>query len=233
MAPFSHPGDAARIGVIHDTDMRLDHVSYAVGSNELVDTVQRLGQQLGGSFVDGGRHPRFGTRNFILPLEGGTYVEVVAALDHPASEKAPFGRAVRRRADSGGGWMAWVVAVDDLAPIEQRLGREAVDGHRVRPDGFDLTWQQIGVADVLDDPSLPFFIHWNCPPSEHPSLVAMPHVAAVSCELAGDKDRIREYLGGEVASPIDSTDIEWVESDEPGLVAVTFRTAKGDLVRVD
>ena len=118
--------------MIHDTDMRLDHVSYAVSSNELVDTVQRLGQQLGGSFVDGGRHPRFGTRNFILPLEGGTYVEVVAALDHPASEKAPFGRAVRLRAESGGGWMAWVVSVDDISLIEQRLGREAVDGHRVR-----------------------------------------------------------------------------------------------------
>ena len=52
--------------------MRLDHVSYAVSNHELVDTVQRLGQQLGGTFVDGGRHPRFGTRNFVLPLEGGT-----------------------------------------------------------------------------------------------------------------------------------------------------------------
>ena len=214
--------------------MRLDHVSYAVSSNELVDTVQRLGQQLGGSFVDGGRHPRFGTRNFILPLEGGTYVEVVAALDHPASEKAAFGQAVRRRAETGGGWMAWVVAVDDISTIEERLGRDAVDGHRVRPDGFDLTWRQIGVADVLEDPSLPFFIQWNCPPSEHPSLVAPAHVAAVACELAGDKDRIRDYLGGgDPASPIDSTDIEWVEAEDPGLVAVTFRTAKGDLVRVD
>ena len=214
--------------------MRLDHVSYAVSSNELVDTVQRLGQQLGGSFVDGGRHPRFGTRNFILPLEGGTYVEVVAALDHPASEMAAFGQAVRRRAETGGGWMAWVVAVDDISTIEERLGRDAVDGHRVRPDGFDLTWRQIGVADVLEDPSLPFFIQWNCPPSEHPSLVAPAHVAAVACELAGDKDRIRDYLGGgDLASPIDSTDIEWVEAEDPGLVAVTFRTAKGDLVRVD
>jgi hypothetical protein len=214
--------------------MRLDHVSYAVSSNELVDTVQRLGQQLGGSFVDGGRHPRFGTRNFILPLEGGTYVEVVAALDHPASEKAPFGQAVRRRAESGGGWMAWVVAVDDISMIEQRLGRDAVDGHRVRPDGFDLTWRQIGVADVLEDPSLPFFIQWNCPPTEHPSLVAPAHVAAVACELAGDRDRVRDYLGdGDIASPIDSTEVEWVEAEDPGLVAVTFRTAKGELVRVD
>ena len=214
--------------------MRLDHVSYAVNSNELVDTVQRLGQQLGGTFVDGGRHPRFGTRNFVLPLEEGTYIEVVAALDHPASDKALFGQAVKRRAEDGGGWMAWVVAVDDIAPIEARLGRSAVDGNRVRPDGFDLTWKQIGVADVIEDPALPYFIQWLCPADEHPSQAAHAKIAAVSCELAGDKERVRDFLGGqEVASPIDTTDIEWVEAAEPGLVAVTFRTAKGDLVRID
>ena len=181
--------------------MRLDHVSYAVSQNELVDTVQRLGQQLGGSFVDGGRHPRFGTRNFVLPLEGGTYVEVVA--------------------------------VDDIAPFEARLGRPAADGHRVRPDGFDLTWKQIGVTDLLVDPSLPFFLQWTSDPSQHPSLVAPAHVSAVACEISGDKERIREWLGGEVESPIDSTDIAWVDGEQPGLVAVHFRTANGDIVRID
>jgi len=213
--------------------MRLDHVSYAVSSSELVDTVQRLGQQLGGSFHDGGRHPRFGTRNFVLPLEGGTYVEVVAALDHPASDKAPFGQAVRRRADDGGGWLGWVVSVDDIAPVEQRLGRAAADGHRVRPDGFDLTWKQIGVSDLLEDPSLPFFVQWTSDPSQHPSLDEEAHVAAVACEIAGDQDRIRDYLGGEVASPIEGSAIEWVDGQEPGLVAVHFRTANGDVVRID
>lgn len=215
------------------TFMRLDHVSYAVSNSELVDTVQRLGQQLGGSFHDGGRHPRFGTRNFVLPLEGGTYVEVVAALDHPASDKAPFGQAVRRRAEDGGGWLGWVVSVDDISPLEERLGRPAADGHRVRPDGFDLTWKQIGVTDVLEDPSLPFFIQWTSDPSHHPSLDEPAHVAAVACEIAGDKDRIRDYLGGDVASPIEGSDIQWVDADEPGLVAVHFRTANGDVVRID
>ena len=37
--------------------MRRDDVSYAVSHNELADTVQRLGSLLGGTFVDGGRHP--------------------------------------------------------------------------------------------------------------------------------------------------------------------------------
>ena len=74
--------------------MRLDHVSYACTSGEIADVIQRIGGDLGASFVDGGRHPSFGTRNFILPLAGGCYIEVVSALDHPASEKAAFGRAV-------------------------------------------------------------------------------------------------------------------------------------------
>ena len=67
------------------------------------------------SSVDGGVHPRFGTRNMILPLTDGTYLEVVEVLDHPASDKAPFGQAVRARSALGGGWLGWVVAVDDIA----------------------------------------------------------------------------------------------------------------------
>ncbi len=219
--------------MLHDNHMRLDHVSYAVSHHELVDTVQRLGQQLGGSFVDGGRHPRFGTQNFVLPIEGGCYVEVVAALDHPASDKAPFGQAVKARADAGGGWLGWAVAVDDIADIERRLGRLSVDGHRRRPDGFDLTWKQIGVADLIADPSLPFFLQWTSDPAEHPSLAGPVHVAAVACEVAGDADRVREWLGGSIVSPFESTSIQWVDSEDNGLIAVHFRTADGDIVRID
>ena len=129
--------------------MRLDHVSYACTSGEIADVIQRIGGDLGATFLDGGRHPSFGTRNFILPLAGGNYIEVVSALDHPASEKAAFGRAVAQSAQDGGGWMSWVVAVDDMAPVEARLGREARAGHRVRPDGCDLRWHQIGILDVM------------------------------------------------------------------------------------
>jgi hypothetical protein len=219
--------------------MRLDHVSYAVSHHELADTVQRLGLQLGGTFEDGGRHPRFGTQNFVLPLEGGVYLEVVSALDHPASDKAPFGQAVKRRAEAGGGWLGWVVAVDEIAPVEERIGRPAVDGHRVRPDGFDLTWKQLGVVDLLDDPSLPYFVQWTCPPEEHPSAAHPAKVSAVACEISGDRERVREWLGGNTISgggleaPIEGTDVTWVDGEEPGLVAVHFRTASGDVVRVD
>ncbi|MFM8841739.1 MAG: VOC family protein, partial [Actinomycetota bacterium] len=46
--------------------MQLDHVSYATSHDSVIDVVQRIGSQLGASFIDGGIHPQFGTRNFIL-----------------------------------------------------------------------------------------------------------------------------------------------------------------------
>jgi hypothetical protein len=101
----------------------------------LADTFQRLGARLGSTFVDDGTHPRFGTRNFTLPLQNGHYLEVVYPLDHPSSDSTPFGKAVEQRTAEGGRWLTWVVAVDHVSMIEKRLGRAAVDGHRTKPDG--------------------------------------------------------------------------------------------------
>ena len=149
--------------------MHLDHLSFAAGPEGLEATAQRLGAQLGVSFLDGGFHPRFGTRNQILPLTAGRYVEVVDVLDHPSADKAPFGQAVRARSAEGGGWLGWVVAVDDLAPLEERIGRPAIEGHRHLPDGTVLTWHQLGVKDLQIDPQLPFFVQWSVD-AIHPSV---------------------------------------------------------------
>jgi hypothetical protein len=211
--------------------MRLDHVSYAVSQNELADTVQRLGASLGAGFIDGGKHPRFGTRNFVLPLQNGTYFEVVAALDHPAAEQAPFGRAVRNVADNGGGWLGWVIAVNDISQVEARIGRTAIAGHRTRPDGFDLQWKQIGVNEIIDNPQLPFFIEWISSNDQHPSRDAKA-ISIKSIEFSGDEKSLSEYLGDPAKNPLDNIDIVWVKSETPGLVAVTFETAHG-LVRID
>lgn len=210
--------------------MRLDHLSYAAGPEGLGATAQRLGAALGAGFRDGGLHPRFGTRNFVLPLAGGVYLEVVAALDHPAADKAPFGQAVKARSEAGGGWLAWVVAVDDIARVERRLGRTSVEGHRRRPDGVDLTWRQIGVLDLLDDPALPFFVQWQVDPALHPSADGAGAPGITRVEICGDRQKVTEWVG-ETPAGIDF-DIDWVEADDPGLVAVTFATAHGN-VRID
>lgn len=220
----------------HDGRMRLDHLSYAAGSEGLAACVQRLGATLGAPFVDGGLHPSFGTRNFVLPLAGGCYLEVVEALDHPAVDRAPFGRLVRARTEAGGGWLSWVVRVQDIAPIEQRLERAAAQGHRVRPDGFDLRWKQIGVLDTTTDPQLPFFISWSSDDDHHPG--ALPSTVRLSrLEIAGDEQTVDDYLGTTSAHPLDDVEVDWVEGTsvdgERGLLTATFETAAGAVVVID
>lgn len=209
--------------------VRLDHLSYAAGPDGLANAVQRLGSTLGAGFDDGGLHPGFGTRNFILPLAGNIYLEAVGALDHPAVDKAAFGRAVRQRCEAGGGWLAWVIAVDDIAPFEQRLGRQAIEGQRRRPDGTVVRWKQIGVQDLLDDPTLPFFVEWQCEPEEHPAANGRPLPRMEKLEICGNPDTVAVWLG----TPLEiHVPVEWVDGDRPGVVAVHFTTAHGT-VRID
>ncbi len=214
--------------------MRLDHVSYAAGPAGLDATSHELADALGVELVDGGIHPRFGTRNRVLPLAGGHYLEVVAVLDHPVADKVPFGQAVRARSQAGGGWLGWVVAVDDLLAVEARLGRTAVQGNRKRPDGFELLWKQIGVKGLMADPQLPFFVRWESDPSEHPSVAAGRDngVDLVRLEIAGDPHRVAAWLGEPEDHPLDDVYVDWIDpAGRPGVLAAYFLTAQG-VVRI-
>lgn len=210
-------------------DMQLDHVAYAVTNAELADTVQRLGADLGVAFIDGGKHPRAGTRNFILPLASGQYIEIVAPLDHPVAETVPFGQAVRNRAEAGGGWMGWALRVDDISALEARFGRPAGLGHRQRPGGNDLTWKQIGVLDLIAEPILPFFIKWD-DMGAHPSVGGTPDVRITEFALSGDPAALDIWLGDDPENVLEDISLTWTTEDEIGLSSVTFETLSGTVV---
>lgn len=210
--------------------MRLDHVSYAAEHDGLHATMDRLAEALGVAPLDGGTHPRFGTRNMLLPLDGLQYVEVVGCLDHPACDKAPFGQAVRARSQDGGGWLGWVVSVDDISATEERLGREAVPGNRHRPDGVELRWRQIGVRGLISDPQLPYVVQWEIPDELRPGADKESPVSIKGLQLAGDPQRVTDWLGTPVAEPLRGVDVEWLAPrGQPGLLSVTFSTPRGDV----
>jgi hypothetical protein len=210
---------------------RLDHLSYATSHDQLVDVVQRLGSRIGSAFIDGGIHSRFGTRNFTLPLKNGHYLEVVCPLDHPAAEESAFGKAVSKRANEGGGWMSWVVATNDISPIEERLGRSSVEGSRKRPDGSELKWKQLGVLGTIEDSQLPFFIQWLSP--NHPSSDGKANAHISKIEISGDEKTIESWLGSSPKGAFEDVEVIYQDpanSEGTGIISVTISTPNGDVV---
>jgi hypothetical protein len=233
--PYSRKKSTCNCFCRLDFAMRSGHALYVTSYDQLADTVQRLGARLDKTFVDGGSHPRLGTRNFTLPLQNGHHIEVVCPLDHPSPNSTHFGKAVSRRAAEGGDWLTWVFTVDDVSKIEKRLGHVAIDGRGTKPDGKDLVWKQIGVLGTLEDKQLLFFIEWlslDHPPTDEKAIAKI-----VKVEIAEDDSRIEEWLGSKLRAAIGSdVEVEWVTVEatdgESGIVAVHVMTPSG-VVRLD
>jgi len=209
--------------------MRLDHVSYAASHDQISDVVNRIGSQIGTAFIDGGIHPKFGTRNFTAPLLNGQYIEVVCPLDHPATDATPFGQAVKKKAEAGGGWLTWVFSSNELSKVEEKFGRKAADGYRTRPDGSELKWKQIGVKEIVGSGELPFFIQWLT--DNHPSKDGNSVAKITKIIIAGDEKLADSWFQDEIQLGLKDVEIEWVKPEandgDKGIVTVHLTTPTG------
>ena len=167
--------------------MRIDHVIYA--TQDLDATAARLEAEHGLAVGGGGRHTGIGTENRIIPLGAG-YLELITVADHGEAERSALGYAFARRIQARGeGLMGWAVAVGDVRAEAERLGAELSVIER-----SGLRAQLAGVASAMAEPSLPFFI-------ERDPGIADPGQGADAggitwVEVAGDAQRLREWLGG-------------------------------------
>jgi len=202
--------------------MRLDHISYVASHDQISDVVNRIGSQIGTAFVDGGIHPKFGTRNFTAPLLNGQYIEVVCPLDHPATDATPFGKAVKKKAEAGGGWLTWVFSANDLAKVEEKFGRKAADGSRTKPDGSELRWKQIGVKEIIGAGELPFFIQWLT--DEHPSKDGDPVAKISKIVISDDNELSNSWFKNEIRNGLSEIQIDWISPNfnegDKGIVEV-------------
>jgi hypothetical protein len=212
--------------------MRLDHVSYVASHDQISDVVNRIGSQIGTAFVDGGIHPKFGTRNFTAPLLNGQYIEIVCPLDHPATDATPFGRAVRKKAENGGGWMTWVLATENISVIEENLGRKAVEGQRKKPNGAILRWKQLGVLQVLEDAQQPFYIEWIS--EEHPSSDGIAYAKLSELFIVGSQESSLKLVNVFEDTLLQSAKLNFIDSDidEIGIKEILF-DFKGKKVLID
>ena len=152
--------------------LKLDHLVYAVP--DLEKAIESFSHQLGCAPVFGGRHEGLGTHNAILPLEGLTYLELMAAdptLPDPDLAR-PFGLDLLQ----GPRLVTWAVRSRDIE-ADTKLARErgydpgiAIEMSRKEPSGETLNWKLSLSREPLGDGLVPFVIDWGS--TRHPSSVS-------------------------------------------------------------
>ncbi|MFI9507957.1 VOC family protein [Nocardia sp. NPDC052566] len=160
---------------------RLDHLVLATPDLPgMVDTVTRL---VGVAPVAGGRHVGLGTRNYLLGLGDGGYLEIIGPdPEQPEPERPrPFGidQLTAPRL------VTWAVRVTDIDAVvsEARAAGydpgEVAEMSRATPDGLILQWRLTfprgGHSEVV-----PFLIDWG--DTTHPSA-NLPRVTLRSLAL--------------------------------------------------
>lgn len=140
---------------------QIDHILY--GGSDLEEGIRQLNQKAGIRPVTGGSHPGKGTRNALLGLSHGAYLEVIGPdpaqsvdrvwMDLDQAENASLFR--------------WAAKCDNLYELRSRALEAGIDigeiqhGSRQQSDGSLLEWQLTDPNVVLCDGLVPFFIDWG------------------------------------------------------------------------
>ena len=175
------------------TVLAIDHVILPV--RDLALEAAGLEARYGLASIEGGRHPAWGTANWIIPL-GDTYIELVAVGDDESARRSAFGQWIASALP--GRPLGWAVRTNSIDAVGRRLGLPVVPGSRVEPGGGLITWRSVGLDIVVREPGLPFFIQWG-------NGVPLPGAAAVShpggpatlklLSVAADQERLADWLG--------------------------------------
>ena len=196
---------------------KLDHLLF--GCPDLDAGVALVEARLGVRPAFGGVHPGLGSRNALLSLGEGAYLEVIAP--DPAQTADAFG--VRGLKEPR--FIGWAAKSGDVDKLAARLAAAKVacepvqPGSRKRPDGSVLRWKLLDLRDDLDG-LLPFFIEWSRD-SLHPSKDAPAGCRLEKLELqTPDPRRLHELLA------LLELDVDVVPGPAPAIHAVV-RGPKG------
>jgi len=173
-----------------EAKMQIDHV--IVGIADLDRGIDQFFERTGVRPVVGGDHPGRGTRNALVGLGDGRYLEILA----PQSQASADVESLRKLETLTP--IGWAVSTSD-AEATVRFLRQAgygvsdpQPGSRVKPDGTKLEWTTFdikppGLAE------LPFFINWSAK-SAHPSSDSPSGCRLVGLTLVTNHEPSRRLL---------------------------------------
>ncbi len=168
--------------------MTLDIDHFVWGVPDFDQGCAEIESLFGAAPEPGGSHPAHGTRNALLSLGTGLYLEVMAP------DKPPPGSTGARLAQlDQPGLVTWVLRRDDLNGLkqfvaQQHLGAAAlgpIETARVTPGGDRLTWELLFLIEHDFAGLVPFLIDWQA--TEHPSLSAPQAGSFLNLEIGSTR----------------------------------------------
>src|SRR5688572_19891460 len=162
--------------------VQFDHI--IVGVSNLEAGIQDLERLTGVRAALGGVHPGEGTRNALISLGEGAYLELYA----PNPEETIVSPIVTelqslKRLKP----MYWAVSTTDVSALRTHFDTRGLPlrlpeaGSRVRPDGSVLKWV-LFYFEKFDHSLAPFFIRWE-QPELHPSRTSPGGCKLISIRL--------------------------------------------------
>ena len=146
----------------------IDHIVWAVP--EFAKGVADVAALLGIEPTAGGRHTGRGTRNALLALGYGAYLEVIGPdAEQPGVPPLAFGIDTLKAARLAT-WAAKAPDIDARVAQAKAAGFDAgavLDMVRDRPDGVRLHWRLTRRETPAGDGLVPFLIDWGTSP--HPA----------------------------------------------------------------
>jgi hypothetical protein len=143
-----------------------DHI--LLGAPNLDDGIRWVEERTGVRAKFGGSHPGAGTRNALLSLGAGHYLEIIAP--DPAQTGNRDARELGQL--SSPRTIDWAIHTEDIVAAKSMLEAAGIKtvgpqpGSRQRQDGKLLRWRTLGIEEST--PLVPFFIQWEAD-SPHPS----------------------------------------------------------------
>jgi hypothetical protein len=201
----------------------VDHLLLGVA--DLDRGIEWVEKRLGVRAAIGGVHPGAGTRNALLSLGAGHYLEIIAP--DPAQPAARDERHLHEF--SSPRLITFAVTTNDIDAIAAKARKARLevsgpsDGSRRLPSGTMIRWQTLAVRNDLAEAAIqpvPFFIQWS-PGSPHPSSDAPQGCVLESLEFE-HSDPVRLNLMFEVLG-LDAN----VSSRSDVRIIATLKTPKG------
>jgi len=156
----------------------VDHVLLPVA--DLEEGARTLRERHGLQAIPGGRHPKLGTANMIVPL-GRQYLELIAIADPLEAAASRLGKRLTQALDEGRTFVDWALRTRSIDALRVKLLSADWDlppvweGSRRRPDGQILQWRTQDVEAGKARIELPFVIEWDVPDGLHPGEAAARH----------------------------------------------------------